>query len=196
MKLLQHYFKMMEGSQLLLGPAHLLLSNCATIFRAMLKHVVNIFVQKKRNCIRIIRLNLEHFFYLESGKTEMRWSAIRLSGSPILTSKNDSCLIVPERGTYGVFSVLTFSINKEDNVTKLAHFMQLKGCQEDEMPFQRKLFAVPVPENRQVTEVIPSSLVSFVAMEANGRICIYTADKLQKYLYVSRLDNTVNIFKV
>lgn len=128
----------------------------------------------------------------------MRWNAIRLSGNPIIASKNDCCLIVPEKGTYGVFSVLTFSIKKEDNVTKLAHFMKLKGFQEGETSFQRKLFAVPVPGNSNNSTAITcsSSFVSFVAMEANGRICIYTADEYKKYLYASRLDNTINIFKV
>ncbi|KAL4220097.1 hypothetical protein ACF0H5_020508 [Mactra antiquata] len=76
----------------------------------------------------------------------------------------------------------------------VGHYITLHNAQEDEKTFQRRIKSVPVPENRHNPEYIPSSFISFVAMNAGGKICVSVSQ--YEYVYKSSLDNVINIFKM
>ncbi|XP_060556099.1 uncharacterized protein LOC132716780 [Ruditapes philippinarum] len=140
------------------------------------------------------RFKLNQKYFDDTKRENIRWIPVTHANNGIIPDPNEPCVIVPENGTYGIFSVLTFAVERNDPVKRLTHFLRLYKYQEGEQHFQRKVFAVPVSENRNDPEIIPSTLISFSSLKANGSICPDTMNK--ENVFISSLDNTINIFKV
>lgn len=162
--------------------------NCASVKREI---SMQIFMCYEVSPIMFTKFVLIWFiFFSENGS--FVWEPVKSTNNGITVSQG--CLIVPENGTYAVFSQITFRVFKENDIKTLVHTIKLENAMENEQAFQRRIISVPAEENRGSPEVIPSLFVTFVGMKAGGGICVNVSDS--QYVYKSQLDNSINMFKL
>ncbi|XP_045201586.2 uncharacterized protein LOC123555085 [Mercenaria mercenaria] len=134
--------------------------------------------------------------YLSDYK-DIRWTADEQS--TIIPSRDTPCLMVPDDGKYLVFSRFTFRIPAGDDKTVLTHQLTLKSKTESgdikETVFKRQYVSVIEHKLKEDSELRkPSVFIQFFELQAGDEIC--TGVSNPDLLYISSIDNDVNIIKV
>lgn len=132
-------------------------------------------------------------FLLFTEYKEIRWSEDEYSR--IKPSSEESCLIVPVGGKYLVISKFTFNLPPGDDSTLLTHQLKLKSRSVKDTTFKRQYVSVIEHKLKEDSELRkPSVFIQFFEISAGDEVC--TGVSNPELLYVSSIDNDVNIIKI
>ncbi|XP_052780571.1 tumor necrosis factor-like [Mya arenaria] len=126
----------------------------------------------------------------------LRWKeSEQTAGSRVHSSRNESCVVVPEAGLYRVYSQITFTFDGRTTRSEVAHSVLVRKG-EDENMVQKKLISVPfrdpaLPERQQIME--PSNLITSAKVAVSDRICIEVSPV--DLVYKSQVDNVLMVVK-